>query len=157
MTNLTTLHSQLYSPFQQEFDRIFSDFFDEFFDNTSAGKMKDKSGYPKMDVLSEEGKFIIRAVVPGVDPKNIKVEVVEGMVIMSGEMEEEHKSNKSNNFYVHELHKSKFYRSVNLPQDLEQENDPDAKFKNGILTLTWNRKALPKAPPPKLISIKAEE
>ena len=149
MRRMSDLHDQLMFPFEQEFDRFFREFWGS---PGTLDKLASATGYPKMDVISEGENFIIRAAVPGVSPDNIKVEILDGSVSLSGEMEQEYKSDKGA-FYTRELHKSRFSRSIRLPEEVDQTKDPSASFKDGILTLKWARRKSPATPQPKIIPI----
>ncbi len=151
------LHDGLFSPVEQEFNR----FFNEFWGNKkSLDKMVSLAGYPKMDVNLGSDCFIIKTAVPGVNPNDLKVEVIDGVVSISGEMEHKHKDwegfvRGETHSYITELHKGKFERSITLPEEVDQTKDPTAEFNNGILTLKWARKFEDKKNnTPKLIQIK---
>ena len=137
----------VFFPLQTQFDRFFNDF---FHDNKILNVVKSTSGYPKMDIIEEKDKFIVRIAIPGVNPKNIKVEMLNDAVKIYGKMEEEYKSSEDAIYYVRELHKSQFSRSVALPDYIKGE--PIADCKNGILTLTWTC-CVDEEEKPKLIKI----
>lgn len=124
--------NDLFSPFEQ----IFNEFYSDFFKSSSLDKIKSHGGYPKMDIISDNGKLIIRAAIPGIDPENVKVEMINDQTVqISGKMEDEY-SKKDSSFFVNELSKRTFSRTVTLPYVL---GDPhEAKAKNGILTLVWD-------------------
>jgi HSP20 family molecular chaperone IbpA len=149
-------NDEFFFPIQTEFDRFFDGFFN---DKSVLSRVKGKAGYPKMDIVSEDGKWSIRAAVPGVDPKAIKVEVEPNgdFVRISGEMSEEYRSPEGSKYMVTELHKSRFSREVSIPDFVE--GDPEATIKDGIITLTWKAN-LPKPEEksqPKLIEVKTKE
>jgi HSP20 family protein len=147
--DLSHLRDSFFFPIEQVFDN----FFDEFW---GASKTFSRSGfnYPKMDVTITGDDFTIRAAIPGVDADEIKVEVIDGVVRISGEMSEEFKSEEQN-YYVKELCKRKFSREVQLPEDVVDDN-PEASLKNGILTLKWKTKIKEEKTKPKIIPIKTE-
>jgi HSP20 family molecular chaperone IbpA len=125
------LYDDLFYPLQKEFEK----FFDGFFCNSVLDGLKSKTGYPKLDVSTENGKFIVRAAVPGVSQENVSVEVLpNGIARISGETSSEYKSDKAN-YYVRELHKSNFCRELRLPEGVL--GDPEAEIKDGILTVSW--------------------
>jgi HSP20 family molecular chaperone IbpA len=151
--NLESIHDEMFSPLQGFFDQ----FFQEFFDKKTLSSFESVSGYPKMDILTEEVKgemfWKIRAAIPGVDPDVMKVEVFPetNSVRISGEMSAEYKSPTAERYYARELHKSRFSREIPVPENAK--GDPEAEIKNGILTLTWKMEA-PKKPERKMIPIK---
>jgi HSP20 family molecular chaperone IbpA len=160
-TGLVSVHNQLFSPFQD----VFNEFFDDFFgDRRNLDKTKSGVGYPKMDIVTEGDYWILKAAVPGVDPDALKIELIPGesvvannsghaLVRISGEMSEEYRSPDNATYSLRELHKSSFRREVMLPHYIEGE--PEAKVKDGILTLRWRHRMKPEVKP-KVISVQKE-
>lgn len=117
------------------FEKMFDDFFSKF--SLNKGLMKSTSSYPKMDILKEDGKLLIKAAVPGVKPEDLKVEIdKDGVLKLSGKCSEEHKS-QNGSYYSKELRMSQFSRTVVLPESLK-DKDPVANVNNGMLTLSWD-------------------
>lgn len=81
--------------------------------------------------------------VPGVDEKDVKVEVADNTMIIKGEKKQE-KEEKDKNYYRVERSYGSFQRVLSLPEDASQD-DIKATFKNGILTIKMPRKSLPKS------------
>ncbi|CAK9251253.1 unnamed protein product [Sphagnum jensenii] len=146
VSNPRNLRNELFFPLEQHFDRFFQDFF-----NPKEGKSIVSSGYPKLDAVRTNDEFLVKVAVPGVTLENLKIEVDENNVLqISGEMSSEYKQDNSD-FYVRELHKSRFSRSLSIPVDVD--GDPEALLKDGILQLKW--KLHPKViKKPKLIEVK---
>jgi HSP20 family molecular chaperone IbpA len=143
----SSLRDDFFYPLEQQFDRFWTD----FWGNDVMDGLKASTGYPKLDITTGEGKFTITAAVPGVEQDNVSVEVLpDGIVRISGEMAKEYKSEKAD-YYVRELHKSRFCREVRLPDGVT--GDPEAELKSGILSLTWKYDE-PVRIKPKLIEIK---
>ena len=144
------LRDSLFFPFQNHFDKIFQDFFQEF---SSVGGLDVTSGYPKLDALTTKDSFIIKAAVPGVQEKDISIELNDNILRLSGEMSSEYKQEEED-LYVKELHKSRFSRTIELPENIE--GDPEAVLKDGLLTLKWKIKPQ-ESPKTKKIAIKSEK
>lgn len=133
---------------QREMDRLFEDAFrgfglspfrSELFQPLAAsGLLK-----PQVDVGASDKEYSITIEVPGVDEKDVKVEVANNIMTISGEKRQE-KEEKNKNYYRVERSYGSFQRDLSLPTDANQE-DVKAKFKNGVLTVTIPRKALPKS------------
>jgi HSP20 family protein len=88
---------------------------------------------PSLDVKEEENQYVIRADVPGVDPKNIDVTIEKGMLTIKGHKETETKEEREN--YVHvERSQGSFYRTINLPNATDSSKI-SAKSKNGVLEI----------------------
>jgi HSP20 family protein len=82
----------------------------------------------------EEGKLIVRAELPGIDPKEITVNVVGDMLTIRASRQEEHET-KKRDFLHREFRYGTLERSMTLPQGVKTE-DIKANFSNGLLQLT---------------------
>lgn len=131
----------LFFPFEKAFDNILDSFFSKGLNKQS---LRSSFSYPKMDIFKEDGKYVVKAAVPGVSQDNVKIEIDQNNVLkVSGSSSEEHKSEKAD-YFSKELRMSQFSRAVQLPDALKGQN-PVANMVDGILTLTWELKE--EAPP----------
>ena len=89
---------------------------------------------PRTDVHETEKEILIDAGLPGIDKKDIKVEVKNNVLTISGERKEERKTDEKN-YYRFERHYGKFERSFGLPETVKPEK-VSASFNNGVLTVT---------------------
>jgi HSP20 family protein len=98
------------------------------------------SGYPSpaIDLSEQENAFVMKVDIPGLDSKDLNVQVHGNTVSVSGQRQEE-KETKDKTFYRMERRQGSFSRSVNLPCNIN-EDEVAAEYVNGVLTLT-----LPKA------------
>jgi HSP20 family protein len=94
---------------------------------------------PAVDVVEENDRFVLRADLPGVDPKNITISMENGALSLTGERYAE-KSENANGLHRIERLSGKFYRRFSLPESADAENIT-AKSANGILEV-----AIPKKP-----------
>lgn len=86
---------------------------------------------PAVDIKDENDKFIIHADIPGVNAKDIDVQLENNILTIKGSRESELKEEKGN--FVHmERSKGTFMRSFSLPDTVDSENIK-AKSKDGIL------------------------
>jgi HSP20 family protein len=98
--------------------------------------------------ISEDDKNVyIEAALPGIDPKNIEVTIDKGIVWIKGEAEQEEKDGKK--FYRRAA--SSFSYRVAVPGEIDQNTEPQATYKNGVMAVTFAK--LPQSQPKK-ISIK---
>jgi HSP20 family protein len=100
---------------------------------------------PRVDVHETDNEIIIiDAELPGIRKEDIKVEIKDNVLTISGERKQEKKSETETTKTV-ECRYGKFERSFGLPETVTTEN-VNAKFKDGILTLTLPKteKAIPK-------------
>ena len=91
---------------------------------------------PAVELEETEGELVLKAEMPGIDAKELEVEVGEEQVTISGEHQEEKRSEDKNKNYFHsEFHYGKFERVIPLPMPIKIEGIK-SEFKQGILTLT---------------------
>lgn len=85
--------------------------------------------------LSETDEEIrVKVELPGMDEKDIAVELEENMLVVRGERQEE-KETKKRNYHVSEMSYGGYYRTIPLPARIDREK-AKARFKRGVLTLT---------------------
>jgi len=94
---------------------------------------------PAMDIVEKDGAFEVTAELPGLDAKNINIQLADGMLTIKGEKQEE-KEEKTEDRYVSERRYGSFRRSLQIPGSVDTDKI-DANFKSGVLTVT-----LPKSP-----------
>jgi len=93
---------------------------------------------PLANIEEDNDKFNITAELPGLDKGDLEITVKDGMLEIKGEQKEE-KEDKKEGFVRREYHSSSYYRSFNLPENID-EDKIDAKLDNGILKLTLPKK-----------------
>ena len=109
---------------------------------------------PQIEVRQTDGTFMVRADLPGLTKDDVKVELTNKMMLISGERKEE-KEEKQEGFYRTERRYGNFYRQIPLPEGVKTENTA-AIFRNGVLEITMpmlkaeptTRKIEIKEPPP---------
>lgn len=94
---------------------------------------------PTVDVYDNETEIVIEAEVPGINEKDIAVEVKHNVLTLSGERKREQEV-KEGSYHRSERSFGKFQRSFTLPDSIEVDK-VNAKNRNGVLTIR-----LPKAP-----------
>lgn len=89
---------------------------------------------PQIEVLQNKGQFLVRADLPGLTKDDVKVELTENLLLISGERKEE-KEEKGEGFYRSERSYGNFYRQIPLPEGVKTDN-ATATFRNGVLEIT---------------------
>ena len=102
-----------------------------------------------LDVTVDEGSYVIDMIVPGLEPDDVEIEIVEKTILISGEFMTAEEDVK---FLRQELPRGKFRRVVRLPKLLNMEKS-EANIERGILTL---RVPVAEEALPKTIKIKAK-
>jgi HSP20 family protein len=111
-------------PFSREVDRLF----DTFFGQTERDARR---WVPPMDLVEAEDHFVLKADLPGLSDADVKIEVQDGTLRISGERKAEHEQ-RERGWYRIERSFGSFSRSLSLPDGV----DPDgikAEFKDGVL------------------------
>lgn len=141
--------------FQHDMNRLFDDFFKGFgLEPFGALERRAGSGFiPRIDVAETDKEIEIRAELPGMDEKDVTVEMDEHAIVIRGEKKEEHED-KGKNWHRVETTWGSFHRVIPVPEGTREE-DVKARFKKGVLTVT-----LPKSEKPqerrKTIDIKVD-
>ena len=111
---------------------VFNDLFDENFDRSSVRPSTSK-WYPAVDVLESKESYLIRTELPGMKREDIKVEVKDGTLVLSGERKSE-KPAEGVEYRHAERVAAKFWRSFSLPETVKQDAI-EATYKDGILEI----------------------
>ena len=88
---------------------------------------------PSVDIVEEPNAYVIKAELPEIEKKDVKVTVENGTLTISGERKFE-REEKGKKYHRIERSYGSFARSFDLPDDADQEH-VDAKFSNGMLTV----------------------
>ena len=136
------------TPFDRMFDKIVES---NFPDITKSVGVKPFQGtaYPKVNVYEYDDKVGVVAEIPGLDKKDLSVEVEDGVLTISGDKHGLF-DDKGAKVIRRELKHSSFKRSFELGELLDGENIK-ASFKDGLLSID-----IPKAEPelPKRTEVK---
>jgi HSP20 family protein len=130
----------------REMDNLFDRFFGE------AGwpeRAVEKTFAPAFDISETDNEFVVRAELPGVDPKEVDINLTGDRLTIKGEKNDE-KEERAENFHRVERSFGSFTRSFQLPCEVKEE-EIKAEYKNGVLELK-----LPKAEEVKRKTVKVE-
>jgi len=106
---------------------------------------------PAIESYVEDGKFVVRADLPGIDPKDVDIKVIGDMLTIKGSREEKSET-KKHDFVRREIRYGAFERAVSLPEGIKAA-DLKATYKDGVLELTA---PLPHEVAPKEVKIQIE-
>lgn len=109
--------------------------------------LQGSSWAPAVDILEKENEIVLRADLPGLDPKDVDIQVQNGTLTLRGERKFE-SDVKEDNFRRVERVYGSFVRSFSLPPTVDAEK-VEADYKNGVLEVK-----LPKRPEAKPKQIK---
>ncbi len=120
-----------------DFDRMRKEidhFWDSFFDVESRRKGGDAGGwFPSLDVSETKNEIVVKAEVPGMDPKDIDISLADGVLSIRGERKQE-KEEKEENYHLVERSYGSFARSVALPKEVKHDKI-SASYKDGVLKI----------------------
>ncbi len=142
------------STMRRQMDRLFEDMLsmgnNDWMGSHNLGRM----WTPAVEIKEQEKELILKAEIPGIDVKDLEVEVGEDRVTISGEHQEEKSTeDQAKNYFHSEFHYGKFQRVIPLPVAIKTD-DIKSDFHKGVLTLT-----LPKVEdaPKKTVKINLED
>jgi HSP20 family protein len=91
-----------------------------------------------LDIYETNDELVVKAAIPGVDPKNVDISVEEDVLTIKGSFESREEV-KDEHYHRRELRSGEFHRSLRLPPTVEPAN-ATATFENGLLKLSLPKK-----------------
>ena len=88
---------------------------------------------PRLDVIDDGDALRIVAELPGLSREDVELEVVEDMLVLTGEKRIESKSDEKGCYRVERAF-GQFQRAIPLPSGVDLER-AEANFENGVLTV----------------------
>lgn len=138
-----------YNPFTDVEDfpaglRLFQDSVNRLFSDQPGSR----PWTPAVDIVETENDLVLKADVPGVEQKDIDIQLENGTLTLKGERKF---SNEESHKGFHRLERSygSFARYFTVPETIEAEH-VRADFHNGVLTVTLPKKEIAK---PKAIKV----
>jgi len=114
---------------QEEFDDVLNRFSNDF-----DGEWLTRPFAPAADVSETDGSVQVRIDVPGMEAKDIEIQVVGDTLRVTGEKKEEHEE-KGKTWHKIERRTGSFSRTVGLPCAIRNDK-AEADYKDGVLTVT---------------------
>jgi len=113
---------------QGEINRLFNSFFDT---PVSAGEGGGRRWLPAMDLVEAGDHYVLRADLPGLSEEDVKIEVEDDVLTVSGERKAEHEQ-RGEGYHRLERSYGSFSRSLTLPDGVDPEA-VQASFDRGVL------------------------
>ena len=130
---------------QEDMNRLFSRF-----EAGSNGVAADRQPWLlPMDVIENGDALKLRAALPGIDPKDVNIQIEDRTLTVSAQRHFEDKIEKDNHVWIEQQYGT-FSRTVTLPQTADVEKI-EARYYNGVLELTVPKAELAK---PRKIELK---
>jgi HSP20 family protein len=139
-----------YAPFTDAEDfptglRLFQDSINRLF---SEDNLKARPWAPAVDIVETENELVLKADVPGVELKDIDIQLENGTLTVKGERKFE-KEEKNKGFHRMERSYGSFVRIFTVPDSVDSEH-VKAAYDAGVLTITLPKKEVAK---PKAIKV----
>jgi HSP20 family protein len=103
---------------------------------------------PAVDIFETDNDVVVKAELPGMDPKSIDVRLENNVLLLKGERHFE-KETKEENYHRVEREYGSFSRAFSLPMAVKEEKIT-AEYKNGILKIVLPKKEEVKPKPIKV-------
>ena len=108
------------------------------------------SWLPAAEGRIEDGTYVIQLALPGVDPKDVGVSLMDNVLTVKGERKADHDAT-GKDYFVREVAYGAFQRSFALPEGVDATL-VEAKYANGMLEV---RVPAPRVATPRMIEVKA--
>lgn len=107
-------------------------------DSDASANSERGTWLPAVDVRETTDALLIQAELPGIDKKDVRIELHEGRLTISGERKYEKEVNEEN---VHRIERAygRFSRSFSLPRDIDTDA-AEATMNNGVLEIRLPKK-----------------
>lgn len=113
---------------QNEVNRLFNTFFDT---PVTAQDTSARRWIPAMDLVETDDHFVLRADLPGISEEDVRIELEERVLTISGERKSAHESEREGYHRVERAYGA-FSRSLTLPDGVDPEG-VKARFDRGVL------------------------
>lgn len=129
-----------FSSLQDRINRVFSSYTPQDDEAFEVGELS-----PVVDIYEDDKTFVFEADLPGFNKEDIKIDISNNILTISGNRKLEREENKDKYLRVERSYGT-FARRFTLPNTIDSEK-VEAKYKNGVLTLKLPKKeeALPKS------------
>ena len=114
---------------QSEMNRLFNTFFEPSAGGNGGAVMRRWT--PAMDLVETDDHYVLRADLPGVSEGDVKIELEDNVLTISGERKSQHEETEEGYYRVERAHGS-FSRTLTLPEGVDADRI-SANFDRGVL------------------------
>ncbi len=140
-----------WSPTRQfHFHQDAEDVFERFFGGATDGADQRPSWRPAAEGRIEDGTYVIQLALPGMDPKDVEVSLMDNVLTVKGERKADHDT-AGKDYFIREVAYGAFQRNFALPEAVDAGR-VEAKYAKGMLEV---RVPAPQAATPRAIEVKA--
>jgi HSP20 family protein len=124
--------------------------FERFLGSIANDAAQRSSWLPAAEARIEDGTYVLQLALPGVDPKEVSVSLMDNVLTIKGERKSDHDT-ANQDYLVREVVYGTFQRDFTLPEGVDAAQ-VDATYSNGVLQV---RVPAPRATTPRMIEVKA--
>lgn len=121
----------------REMNRLFDDVFRSFDSRLPAAFSTFNGGWPSVEISETDKEIKVTAEVPGLEEKDVEALLDDGVLTLRGEKRSEIEDREKQ---FSERYYGRFERRIPLGYEIDEEK-VDARFKNGVLTVTLPKSA----------------
>jgi HSP20 family protein len=121
------------STFRRDMDDLFSRFFSEWEEGAPWRRLREEFS-PPLECALEGNQCVVKADLPGIDPKDLEVSVIGNHLTIKGEREARQEQ-KSHDYLQREVRYGAFERAITLPEGVSADN-VKASYRDGVLEIT---------------------
>lgn len=109
----------------------------------AAREISHRDWSPLVDIMEEEGEYLVKAELPGMAKEDVSVQVENGVLSISGERKAEGEKNGKK---IHRIERAygRFVRSFRVPENADASK-VSARFQDGVLQVVMPKRAEAKA------------
>jgi HSP20 family protein len=111
----------------EEMDRVLGDA------SSSRGSEGTVSWVPAIEISERDGKYVVRAELPGIKPDDVVVEIADNAIVLHGERQVE-REEEQGGMHMTERRYGRLYRAIPLPESAKADQ-AHAVFENGVLEI----------------------
>lgn len=136
------------APSQQLFGDLFNDLFNNI-TNEEAIPVRRNYSKPAVNIMEEKDMFVLELAVPGVDKKDINIQLEKNQLIISSGLKDVEVENENINkdteiklekkHILKEYNYKSFRRMFTIPKSINKD-EIDAQHENGVLTVKLKKK-----------------
>ncbi|MEF8879730.1 MAG: Hsp20/alpha crystallin family protein [Candidatus Thermoplasmatota archaeon] len=142
----------LWSEMDRLFDQFRSNLDDIFWDTSTDLPTTKYNRTPPMDIADLGDKYEMNVEMPGISKDNVDIQVTPNSIEISAE-EKETEENKGKNWLRRERTNTSFYRSLQLPEELNTD-DVGAEMEDGVIKISLPKKEPKPEEKPKKVDVK---
>ncbi|CEJ72060.1 Hsp20/alpha crystallin family protein [Chryseobacterium oranimense] len=132
---------------------LFDDFFNrELFNWGNSNYSSTSTTVPSVNIRENEDAYEVEVAAPGMEKNDFEIKL-DGNLLTISSMKKNKSEAKEENFTRREFSYQSFQRSFELPKDVVDQDNINAKYENGLLSLVIPKKEDAKRKPPRLIEI----